>query len=395
MSWLKQFLEATRDSEAPELYFKWAGLSVISAIVKNNVFLDRFHYTLYPNIYVMLIGRSGLRKGIPILYARKLVDAVNSTRVIAGRNSIEAIIRELSTAATSEKGGDIIKDAVGFLISSEFAAFLVRNPDALTILTDLYDGHYNSEWRNSLKGTGVEKLTNVCLTLLGASNEIHFKDVVPLNAVGGGFIARTTLAVSKEKRGSNPLTEAPLNKIDIPVLAEGLKPLVKLRGKFAYSKNGKDAYDKWYGVFDKKVITDTTGTAERLGDHVLKVAMLLSLSRGTSLLIDKSDVEEAVEDCENATKGTQEVFLGHGQQALVKPTTLLLKELLKVYPEGMGRTEVLKKLWGHVDAIELDRIIDTVKQAGFIDTECPGGHWKYFLKEKAYKQILQFTEGKK
>ena len=395
MSWVQTFLDATQESEAPELYFKWSALAAISAIVKNNVFLNRYHYVLYPNIYVMLIGRSGLRKGIPILYARKIVEKLNNTRVIAGRNSIEAIIRELSSAETTETNPEVLKDAVGFLISSEFAAFLVRNPDALTILTDLYDGHYNEQWRNSLKGSGVEKLSNVCLTLLGASNEIHFKDCVPLNAVGGGFIARTILAVSTEKRGSNSLTTEPKHLIDVPALAKGLEHLVKLKGQFTYSKTGMDSYDKWYTRFDKQVITDTTGTAERLGDSVLKVAMLHSLSRGSSLIITKEDIDFAVEECENCTKGTQQVFLGTGKQSFADATGMLVKELLKIYPEAISRQNILRKMWGHMDAIDFDRIFETLKQAGIAEREMRGGHEFYACTKAAYEQVKHFTEGKK
>lgn len=394
MSWLDKFLEATQESEAPELYFKWSGLATIAAIVKNNVYLNRFHYILYPNIYVMLIGRSGLRKGIPILYAKKIVEKINNTRVIAGRNSIEAIIRELSSAETTENNPVPFKDAVGFLISSEFAAFLIRNPDALTILTDLYDGHYNEEWKNSLKGSPLERLSHVCLTMLGASNEIHFKDTVPLNAIGGGFIARTVLAVSTEKRGSNSLTSAPKHLIDVPILADGLKHLVDLKGPFSYG-TGKNEYDKWYDHFDKQVVTDTTGTAERLGDTVLKVAMLHSLSRGNSLVLTKEDVQFAIEECENSTKGTQHVFLGTGKQNLAEPTGMLVKELIKVYPDAISRQNILKKMWGHLDAIDFDRIYETLKQAGIMEREMRGGSEFYHITRPAFEQVKKFTEGKR
>ena len=43
-------------------------LPAISAVVKDNVWLDRQIYNLYPNIYVMFHARVGLKKGSAYQY---------------------------------------------------------------------------------------------------------------------------------------------------------------------------------------------------------------------------------------------------------------------------------------------------------------------------------------
>src|SRR3954467_13696876 len=105
MTWVERVLQSTEGSESPREYYYWGALAAISAVVANNVYLDRFYYKLWPNIYVILVGRSGLRKGPPIQLAKSLVEEVNNTRVFAGRSSIEAIIDQLATATTKEGGG--------------------------------------------------------------------------------------------------------------------------------------------------------------------------------------------------------------------------------------------------------------------------------------------------
>src|SRR5215204_1926685 len=113
MTWIGKLLESTAASESPRKYWYWAGLTAISAVVNNKVYLDKFLYKLYPNVYVLLVGKSGIRKGPPVSLSKQLVRAVNNTRVIAGRITIQAAISKLRAAMTQENGGPPITDAIG------------------------------------------------------------------------------------------------------------------------------------------------------------------------------------------------------------------------------------------------------------------------------------------
>jgi len=236
VTWLEQVLESTKGSESPKEYYYWAALSAMSAVVANNIYLDRFYYKLWANIYVILVGRSGLRKGPPVQLAKALVEEVDNTRVFAGRSSIEAIISELATASTSKNGKPPIMDSRGYLVSSEFASFIIQNESALTILTDLYDRNYHDKsWDYLTKSGGKKQLKEPYISLIGASNEVHFKEAIPQNALGGGFIARTFIIHADKKSGSNSLTERPNTMVSIPELASYLKKLSGIKGEFKWS----------------------------------------------------------------------------------------------------------------------------------------------------------------
>lgn len=364
MTWIEHLLQVTLESESPRKYYYWAGLAAIAGVVKNNVYLDKFYYKLYPNIYVLLIGKSGIRKGPPVALAKRLVSEVGNTRVISGRASIQAIITELRTARTFNDSGPPITDAVGFLTTSEFASFIIQDQQALTILTDLYDGDYNPEWVNLTKGSGSEKLKNPCLTLVGASNEVHFRDAVPDNALGGGFVARTFIIHADSKSTINSLTSAPKEVVSIPKLAEYLRIIGQLRGQFKFSPGGKQLYDSWYQTFSENEYSDTTGTIERLHDHILKASMLLSLSRKTDLVLEEEDIREAIESCQNFVPGARRVSMGGGKSVSAPGTAVFLRELLgrKEHNHTMSRVEMLRKHWSYFDSFELDRIVESLEQ---------------------------------
>lgn len=364
MSWIVKLLETTRESESPKKYWYWAGLSAISAVVNNKVYLNKFYYKLYPNIYVLLVGKSGIRKGPPVAMARSLVEAVDNTRVITGRASIQAVISELRNSSTKPNGGPPIPDAIGFLHSSEFAAFLIQDPAALTVLTDLYDGHYNPTWTNLTKIGGKENLKNPCITLLGASNEVHFKDAVPDNALGGGFVARTFIIHAEKKSGSNPLTQEPETIPSVEDLSRYLLKLSKLKGEFVWSPEGKELYEKWYERFDKSENTDTTGTMDRLHDHVLKAAMLISLSREPDLRLEVTDIREAIMACQDFVPGARKLTMtSGGKSASAIGVAVILRELLSRKDDnyGMWRIAMGQKHWQYFDMFELDKIIESLK----------------------------------
>jgi len=392
VNWLVDLMEATDESETPKSFIFWSGLSVISSVVKNKVYLDKFYYKLYPNIYVLLVAKSGLRKTFPVSLAKTLVQKTGNTRVIAGRNSIQAIIQELSRSYYVE--GKPMSDSCGFLASGEFSNLVIDDPAALTILTDLYDGHYNADWDNTLK-SGKEKLKDINITMLGATNPSHFKDKISQRDIEGGFIARTLVIFEQKKYRVNPLTEPPSKMIDFPVLVDYLKGLAKLSGEFKWTPEAKLYYEQWYAEFNEETEReDKTGIANRLHDHVLKIAMLLSLSRGSSLELLESDVKQAIEACLTFSTNVTKMTLGTGKSQLAPQTALVIELLLSAEKMTMPRHTLLRKVWGDVDHFDLDRVVQTLEQSKILEIHHKNNEITYNLRPEFVEKYLEFKRKK-
>lgn len=388
--WLSKVLDYSKESESPRQYFYWAGLAALSGVVRNKVYLDKFYYKLYPNLYILLIGKSGIRKGIPVALAKELVNSAKITRVISGRASIQKLISELATAH-SIPGGAPLLDSVGYFSSSEFASFIIQDQQALTILTDLYDGHYHPDgWSNMTKVSGNERLKNVCLTMFGASNEIHFKEAVPDNALGGGFVARTVIVYADKKNGVNSLTRRPENSLDIMQLTEHIQKVKEVEGEFTWSEEGRDLYDAWYNDFNSQASDDDTGTLERIHDTVLKIAMLVSLSRKLDLVLEKEDIQEALDQARKTVPGLKRVIMGAGKNPLGPQTAMILKELLTRPPSySASKSDILSKYWGHLDSYDLDRISESLQQQKAIKVTEGGGDTYYILNPKLVENFFK------
>ena len=80
-NWLDLWMELLHEAETPKNFIYWSGLSDIAGIVRDKVYLRKRLYQLYPNLFVMMIGKSGLKKSFPVSKAKELVKALKNANI--------------------------------------------------------------------------------------------------------------------------------------------------------------------------------------------------------------------------------------------------------------------------------------------------------------------------
>lgn len=422
MNWINEVVKQHEDFESPLNFWRWAALASISAVLKDKVWIDRYLYKLYPNIYVMFHAESGLKKGPPVSMAEKLVRETGNTSIIKGRSSIQAILKDMGTAHTLP-GGKVKVDSNVFICSSELSSSIVEDPVAAKILTDLYDRHYNEgEWKSLLKQE-VFSLKSPTITMLGATNEAMSEDFFTKAVIQGGYFARTFIIYESKRNKRNSLAYAPRIKPNYALLAEYLRGIAKLEGEFCpfaseiqgdyYTKlkrkDGRDIYfseagliyDDWYDTFldlvDSQDIRDETGTLNRFGDSVLKVAMLFSLADEPKLQISPEAMSEAIRVCEQLLGNVRKTTMGRsGLSTSSQLKGLIIHELLNVRENhAITRAMLSKKFYMHYGSIEeLDEIMQAFHAAGMIVTDNQGNTIIYRMPETQVKQLREYYAGK-
>jgi len=421
--WLDDLLAQHAELESPTNFWLWGGLAAISAVVKDNVWMDRHIHKLYPNIYVMLHAESGLKKGPPISMAKQLVRGVGGTRIISGRSSIQGILKEMGTAQT-QPGGKVFAKSTAFICSSELTSSIVSDPVAMDILTDLYDRQYNiGEWRSLLK-METFNLKDPTVSMFTATNDAHSVDFFGKKDLHGGYFARTFVVSATKRNRANSLLVPLMNPPKYEESIEYLKKLAQLTGPFAplalkepdgectipfpehvtgeinfFSPAGF-VYQRWYEDFSNQLLNpdmkDETGTLNRFGDSVLKVAMLLSLSRSAELYIDENSMELAIEYCQRLVGNVR--HMTYGKKGLSESKGLkglIINELLDRDSHQISRQMLLKKMWSHYkETNELDEIMLSLDQAGMIKTESIGNQIIYVMHDHVIKEYKKLFSGK-
>src|SRR5690606_32614598 len=193
-------------------------------------------------------------------------------------------------------------------------------------------------WRSLLK-MEVFELKDPTITMLTATNEAMSEDFFTKSAIQGGYFARTFIVYEREAQNTNSLVYPLENPPNYTASAEYLKEVAKLHGAFKpigwnektdefrfrkvkKTKKGQREvwfnevgliYDDWYDNFKEMIKTvekDETGTFNRFGDSVLKVAMLLSLARQPKLELSVEAMEEAIQQCEKLLGNVRKTTLG-------------------------------------------------------------------------------------
>lgn len=329
----------------------------------------------------MLLGESGLGKGYPINRAKLLVNKAGVTRVIAGRSSIQAIVQELSRTKTVE-GKAPIGDSRGFIVNGELSTAIIQDPDSLTILTDLYDGHYNPEWTNLLKGDGAEKLKNPYITALFGSSPAHFYDSIPQANIEGGYIGRN-LIIYEEKRSQDvdlldihEDTISAGDKFDDIVTPKYVPHLVHInskKGQLTPSDDARGLFNTWRKKWRGSQTYDKTGFLNRVPDHVLKVAMCLSLAEWEfNGEIDEVNIREAIEKVTALVYSNKRTTEGRGPDPLAAASKQVLDYLLAAQNQQLDRKQLLWKGYGSYNSFTLDQIIDNLLEMGWISRQKVG-----------------------
>lgn len=375
MSWLDDLLMATEECESPERYFWWSGIAAIAAIARRNVWIKRDKFITYPNIYVALVSaKSGARKGLPISVCKDLLEECEGLcRVITGCNSIQGLTYSLSQVKTFKNGLDPIPEAQGIMISGEFETFLTEDPKALTQLVELYNTHeHKKNWVKTLKGSPIpEELREPCLSMLVASNETLWNSMVKEKDTQGGFVARTFIVYEKKSRLYNSLVYPSKHDLNIKKLSERLKEISKIKGEFKWAPDAGEFYNTWYLKWMPQAEQggDLTGTEVRVPEGIVKVAMLISLSRKDDLILELPDVILATKKVLECMKSVKTMMLdgGSANGNTTNPTWRILKIMLDEPNYTVSRARLLARLHGdNVNAMVLDRIIDTLQQSGTI-----------------------------
>ncbi len=324
----------------------------------------------------MLLGDSGLGKGFPINRAKLLVSKAGVTKVIAGRSSIQAIVQELSRTKTIE-GKPTITDSRGYIVNGELSTAIIQDPDSLTILTDLYDGHYNPEWTNLLKGDGAEKLKNPYITALFGSSPAHFYDSIPQANIEGGYIGRN-LIIYEEKRskdvdlldtesGHEDSNSDKFDQVLVPQYVPHLQAIAAKKGRLRATPDARDFFNTWRRKWRSEQKYDKTGFLNRVPDHSLKVAMLLSLAEWDfDGEISKYHMEEAILKVTTLIYASKRTTDGRGPDPLAAATKLVLDYLLAAENQELPRKHLLWKGYGTFNTFTLDQIVENLLEMGWI-----------------------------
>lgn len=317
-NWLEAYMEYTSDQETVDKIHRWVGLQVIAAALERKVWMDRGHYELIPNLYVFIVGKSGLVKkststGIGVKFLREL----GSVNIMSDRLTAASFIEQLESSGKKFDYKKTIRShSPIFAYASEMKVLLEEvYGSTVGLMTTLYDPL--PVWNYKSKKDGDQKIYGPCINILACTTPTWLTQHIPVSEMEGGFASRIVFVVENgppRRFIAHPKSTDYKREMYIRLL-EDLRHIHELIGEVT---ERKDAYD-WYEVWYKKHMTSIVERADdarfsgyyaRKPDLVIKVATLYSIAESDNLIIDIKHFEKALADLDELEETMLSAF-GH------------------------------------------------------------------------------------
>lgn len=359
----------TRFQESPPDFHVWVGLSLISSSLGRNVYANQGYFKVYPNIYVVLVGKSAIaRKSSALgIGLSLLLEAEKEFPIFSQKVTTEAFIQFLAERTTK------YQKAEGLIYSPEFSTFLGRSDKDQTliqILTDYYDCPDHRSY--STRGRGTEEILNVCLNLLAGSTPEWLKSSLPEDSIGGGFLSRLILVHRTEPAEMQPFPAIHMSEESFTErrnCINDLQVMRSLKGEFTWHPKAKDVFGDWYCnqlVKEQKESTSfLDGYYGRKGTSVIKLAILLSVSEGNSLVLSADNVLGAISLLNENELYMKQIIDSMAQsetgQRIDKVRNIIGRKSL------ISHSQLMQHVSRQFNSLELRQIIDTLVESGEIE----------------------------
>lgn len=356
MSFLAKYLDFTQGQEATERVHRWVGISVVAGALERKVWLPRGSYTLYPNLYTFIVGPSGVvRKSTSTAIGVNLLRELEGIKVMSERMTAATLIAQMERShKVFTFSGREIKQSATFAYASELAVFLGEVFGSISeLLTTFYDCVPNDSsqpWTYETRGNGIQRVFGPCLNILGASTPTWLVRSIPPSEMEGGFASRVIFVVESEARRSIAWPDLETRPDDYEskkrFLASELKRIHSLSGPFSASSAFRTQGKLWYDTHQKNLKANRdlrfSGYYGRKFDTVLKVAMALNVSRGSTLQLEIQDLEESLHYLDDIEKNMFNAFGAHGEN----PNSKLIEKVwdLLVAQKQLHLSTILRHL---------------------------------------------------
>lgn len=281
--WLQAYIAFTQRTEPAQLYHLWSGIQAITSCLQRKCWLSWGHQIIYPNLYVLLVGPPGGRKGSAMRIAKSLIQEITIPMSSDCLGSIQTLYKELMDAEQNYRSADGSIHAHKSLSvwSEEFQVFIGdSNPQIIQNLTDLFDAP--STWNYSTLKRGIEGLSCCWLNIFGAITPRLLQSKLSHDAVGGGLLSRLLFVVAYGKEKKVALEFLSPEELQLrDWLIEDLAHIKAIAGEFRFSERAAQVYAEWYNHPDSDRALDDdkfVGYNGRRALHLRKLCMVICAS---------------------------------------------------------------------------------------------------------------------
>jgi hypothetical protein len=369
-NFISNFLTYAEGCETPELYDLWSALATMSSIVSRRVWINQGYFTIYPNLYIVLVGPPGGRKTTAMNMTKDMLREIGTIPFAATCMTKEALCRYMATQCLRSflvPGTERMKEYTPITMClTELSHFLgVNSAHMIDFLTTIYDQEF---YDAKTKNKGDDLIPGPYLTVLACTTPSNITRYLKEDVISGGFSRRALFAFELDE--GNPIafpTITPTAQEAWNACVAWAKQLEPIAGEFQWSSKATGWYKKWYEELFHGLKTHTNimtrGYYKSKHIQLLKVAMLVTLSSSTDLLLRQEDLLVGLEILEKLETNLPKVFEGMGRNELA-PVAARMVDLLEMAGQPVPEKKVVAEFFRDADTRELYGVISHLVTIG-------------------------------
>ena len=381
--WIEAWMRFTENTESPDMYKFWTAISVIASALQRKCYVQwGSSLVFYPNLYIVLVGPSGVRKGTAMSPGLDILQDLGKIGIAAQMTSLQALIRRLKETNYQDPDLDTGKQQFHSsmtIYSKEFTVFLgYHNRELMSSLCDWYD--CDRTWKYETIARKTEEIIGVWVNLYGATTPALIQTSMPLDAIGGGLTSRI-IYIYEEDMGKMVMLpmqtpeEAKLKEL----LLHDLDKISRISGQFKYTEKFLTSWSDWR-VKDKEnpPFHDDRfdGYMSRRPTHVMKLSMVMCASKGdekSQMVLTETDLNRAIHVLEQAELKMQNVFSGVGKSDIAELLHRMMMMLGTSTTSEIPIWQIAQHFKGDMDKFTMERIFQTLEVMNFCKVICKPG----------------------
>jgi hypothetical protein len=402
--WLRTYMGYTLPLEAPDKFHFWTGVSVIAGALRRRVWIDMGLFTWYPNFYIVFVAPPGIvSKSTTLAVGMRFLRNVKDVHFGPDAVTWPALTQALaSSRIDSPIGSDgLVPMSCITIAASEFGTFLnPQDREMIDVLVDLWDSRIGL-WEKRTKTAGADRVVNPWLNLAACTTPGWIAGNFPEYLIGGGFTSRCVFVFADKKRKlvAYPSKEMPdESKAMESALAHDLQEIARLQGQYVITPEAEEFGEAWYEEHYTNISKelDTVqfgGYLARKQTHIHKLAMVLSASEGSEMLIKKQHLYAASEIVTSLESDMPQVFSTIGSQGGAR-NYLSIVDILRSRKQ-IRKRELYKMVAGRMSFTEFEQAMEGAIFAGWVEIINSGSSILYiYVPDKDQENVKTGSETK-
>jgi hypothetical protein len=331
-------------------------------------------------MFIVLVGPPGVGKGASMNILEQMIIDTKPNQVVntlSDRITAERIIERIadgwSTAPQIKNMQFVLgkNDHNCLLFSSEIRVLLGASDWMLEFLEEAWS---KTTYEYQTKNKGNVAIDNMCCSLLAASVPDFLRNVnrEAHMVITGGFSSRCLFIYaenpSKDLPFPEPLKKNLKSKALYDNLVLDLQEIGTLRGEFVIDTGARLRFEAFLRLNRAASSKDDSEAVAnfraRIKAHILKLAMIFSVSRDNTLHISDMDMVNAIAEVQKILVSLSKLFRGAGE-GMDAAVTARVQDFIEKYGR-VSKKEIFKALHRHLNSSEaLDRILCVLETIGY------------------------------